>query len=363
MATSVAAVPGTGPFDGKSGGLTGAVIRIGDTVGLRGTTGAASRGGVAQALSNPLKYDTNGNLTGTLRAGRYFFPAPDSANGMHVLELLTDTILTHPTPNATNPRRDLIIAEVGDYGDSTSFKQFRILPGTPASSPVDPTWSAEAGKPATLGNGGYAVLARVPIAANASALGTIVDLRTYAAQGTQIVADLTEATALPEGVHFYMMSTDQMGVKKASGVQLVPLGGYANGDWASYVMTAAAQPNVLTAIGNDSVIRRGGTLTTSDVAEVGGPMLRLNKLGLYYVTLSTFLTPSSGTWRRFIEFETDDDPVWNTRGTGQVDEDRWSCSGMIKVSAPLNLQLNAYQFSEITGTFTTEVKLMRVDLA
>ena len=75
------------------------------------------------------------------------------------------------TGNATNPRRDLIVARVYDsaIGDSQTAFALEVVTGTPAASPSDPSVPT-----------GAIPLARISVAANATTItsGNITDLRT-----------------------------------------------------------------------------------------------------------------------------------------------------------------------------------------
>lgn len=77
--------------------------------------------------------------------------------------------------DATNPRRDLIIAQVRDdtYSGATNDARLTVVTGTPAGSPSDPSLSSY---PNAL------VLARVAVAAGATSItnANITDLRTKA---------------------------------------------------------------------------------------------------------------------------------------------------------------------------------------
>lgn len=93
--------------------------------------------------------------------------------------------------NATNPRRDLIVARVSDaqYSGAANTFTIEIVTGTAAASPVDPTVPANC-----------QVLARVAVAANASSItnANITDLRTAytAVTGSAVIGNQVRATGL-----------------------------------------------------------------------------------------------------------------------------------------------------------------------
>lgn len=99
-----------------------------------------------------------------------------SAPGIYILtvDATVDINILSTPANATNPRDDLIIAQVSDtfYGDASPSKlEVKQIVGTPAASPSDP---------AVSGSSDYVTLARVRVPATATSInsGNITDLRT-----------------------------------------------------------------------------------------------------------------------------------------------------------------------------------------
>lgn len=96
--------------------------------------------------------------------------------------------------NATNPRRDLIVARIRDaeYSGATNTFAIEVTTGTAAASPADPTVPANC-----------VVLARVAVAANATSItnANITDLRAgYAAvTGSAVIGNQIKVAA-PGGV-------------------------------------------------------------------------------------------------------------------------------------------------------------------
>lgn len=67
----------------------------------------------------------------------------DGTGGYVPLDLLTETTLDVAASDPSLPRRDSLIAEVVDTGDSaTLIRRFRIVTGTPAASPTAPALPA-----------------------------------------------------------------------------------------------------------------------------------------------------------------------------------------------------------------------------
>ena len=92
--------------------------------------------------------------------------------GSYFCENRGTTNLVISAADATNPRRDLIIARVKDaaYSGAVNEWSLEVVTGTPAASPVDPSVPANS-----------FVLARVAVAALASSVtnANITDLRTF----------------------------------------------------------------------------------------------------------------------------------------------------------------------------------------
>ncbi|MGE0344170.1 MAG: hypothetical protein AB7O86_14020 [Porticoccaceae bacterium] len=91
--------------------------------------------------------------------------------GLYLCEARGTTNLAISAADATNPRRDLIVARVRDsaYSGATNTFSLEVVTGTPAGSPSDPS----------LPSGTCFVLARVQVAASASSItnANITDLR------------------------------------------------------------------------------------------------------------------------------------------------------------------------------------------
>lgn len=151
-------------------------------------SGAAVRSGVLRGLN----YTAGSLLQGNLSAGVFVQAASSVGNGAYNLTNTGTLTFDHPTADGTNPRNDLIVAKVNAVGTTSSYRHFELVTGTPASTPVDPTIGG------SLGNGGYVPLFRVRVAAGATTLGTITDLRpwTTAAGGVVPIAGAAAAPSL-----------------------------------------------------------------------------------------------------------------------------------------------------------------------
>jgi hypothetical protein len=174
---------------------------------LKSTTGSFA-GGVASAdnahgvvRATDLAVTQNGtpNMTVNVATGGCFIRGTLSANqGAYHLWNDATLNLNISAADITNPRRDLIVAQVRDSNYSGADRDARIIvvTGTPAASPVDPSLAA---LPNAL------VLARVAVAAGASSIVTanITDLRTVANVAGTIPTFNTSAlatTAIPSPV-------------------------------------------------------------------------------------------------------------------------------------------------------------------
>lgn len=151
--------------------------------GMLGAATGSFAGGVAS--SDPahgvrrvadLAVSQNGtpNMSVNVAAGGCFIRGTENANqGAYHLWNDGSVNLAISASNPTNPRRDLIIAQVRDsaYSGASNDARIIVVTGTPAASPVDPTVPANS-----------LVLARIAVAAGASSIVTanITDLRTMA---------------------------------------------------------------------------------------------------------------------------------------------------------------------------------------
>lgn len=116
-----------------------------------------------------------------IAAGSALIPYTVTSGGLQPVYNNASVALTIAAADATNPRHDLIIAEIldsttpGTSASGTDLWRLRVVQGTPASSPSDP---------AVTGNDGYILLARVQVDASLSSpvitSGKITDLRTQA---------------------------------------------------------------------------------------------------------------------------------------------------------------------------------------
>lgn len=153
--------------------------------GMLGTVTGSFAGGVASsdpahgvARGADFAVTQNGtpNMSVNVGAGGAFIRGTQNANqgAYHVWNDGTVN-LSITAADATNGRRDLVIAQVRDsyYSGATNDARITVVTGTPAASPVDPSLASF---PNAL------VLARITVAAGDTAINTadITDLRTMA---------------------------------------------------------------------------------------------------------------------------------------------------------------------------------------
>lgn len=155
--------------------------------GMLGTATGSFAGGVASSdpahgvvRTGDFAVTQNGtpNMSVNVAAGGAFIRGTQNANqgAYHVWNDGTVN-LSISAADATNGRRDLVIAQVRDafYSGATNDARITVVTGTPAASPVDPSLASF---PNAL------VLARITVAAGDTAINTadITDLRTVANQ-------------------------------------------------------------------------------------------------------------------------------------------------------------------------------------
>lgn len=151
---------------------------------LRASTGSFAGGAASSdpahgvVRSTDLAVSQNGtpNMSVNVATGGCFIRGTQNANqGAYHLWNDGTVNLAISAADATNPRRDLIIAQVRDaaYSGASNDARILVVTGTPAASPSDPSLASY---PNAL------VLARVAVAAGATSIVTanITDLRTVA---------------------------------------------------------------------------------------------------------------------------------------------------------------------------------------
>lgn len=154
--------------------------------------GVFTREGVVSATSMSVTQNGTPNMSVNVSAGHAVIQGDESANqGFYLVWNDAVTNLVISAADATNPRRDLIVARVKDtyYSGATDAFELAVVQGTPAGSPADPTTPDNA-----------IVLARVAVAALASSItnANITDLRPRAAaRGGVIVCTSTTRPSVP----------------------------------------------------------------------------------------------------------------------------------------------------------------------
>lgn len=163
------------------------------------TAGISLSAGGAHGVCLPgdLVVTQNGtpNMSVNVAAGRALVRSTEAGSlGAGVYTFLNDGVvnLTIAAADATNPRRDLVVAQIRDaeYSGGSNDARLFVVTGTPAASPVDPAVPNSC-----------VVLARVAVAALASSItnANITDLRVRArtawnnAWGTVGYAQVTAA--------------------------------------------------------------------------------------------------------------------------------------------------------------------------
>lgn len=127
------------------------------------------------------------------------------------------TTLAVGASDPTNPRRDLVVAEVLDafYSGASNLWRLRVVPGAASASPVDPAVPVNA-----------VVLARIAVAAGATTItsGTVTDLRPRAGVAGAIVTCTTATRPASPSVGQPIFETDTGLVKIWNGAAWVSIG-------------------------------------------------------------------------------------------------------------------------------------------
>lgn len=173
--------------------------------GFNTASAVGSWQGVRPSGGNPLLCAYSAGMALTVNAGPAVIQGTDSTQqGVYQLALPAQQTLTCTTSDPTNDRRDLVVAQVVDLGTSSSTYLVRIVPGTPAASPVDPN-------PGT----NWIPLARVTVLHGSSSIsGQITDLRQWAVAAggiTPVASSAAYPTAGPAGTYFHDLATGALG--------------------------------------------------------------------------------------------------------------------------------------------------------
>lgn len=233
-----------------------------------GSTGIAATQGVRPGQGNPLLSTWTSGMAFTLNAGTcYVVGTASGTAGVYTATLDTTTTLTVPNGDVANPRIDSVIAVVSDVGTSSSTTIFKILPGTPAGSPVAPTLPANALR-----------LANIAVATNATVLSApnFTDLRVYtvASGGILPVASSAGTQNGPAGAYEDDLATGRLKRLDGSGNARAPKVAAFAPVTATVSSDVTANPSVTATIASVSV-------TTDGVTEID---VRVSFAGVYQNT-------------------------------------------------------------------------------
>lgn len=163
--------------------------------------------------SGELAVTENGtpNMSVNVAAGRAFVNGSQSSfQGSYFVDARSVTNVAVTAADATNPRKDLVVAKVEDaaYSGGTSAWSLAVVAGTPAGSPAEPAAPANS-----------MVLAMIDVPANDTAItnSQIIDRRTTTsgqgratALGGVIVCTSTSRPSHSEGRVIYETDTDKL---------------------------------------------------------------------------------------------------------------------------------------------------------
>lgn len=247
--------------------------------------------GIATPTDLAVTQNGTPNMTVLVATGQVAIPGSEATyQGTYLCENRGSLAVTISAADATNPRRDLIVARVRDAGYSGATNSFAIeaVTGTAAASPVDPTVPANSW-----------VLARVAVAAAATSItnANITDMRsTYSssqyglmatAGGTIICTSTTRPAAPFEGMNIYETDTDLK--QTYTGSAWVPTAQL--GAWTSYTPTLTQSGAVTKTVTSSSYTKVGRTVTYQFVLTVTG-----SGTGANAVTVSLpFTAANTGT--------------------------------------------------------------------
>lgn len=171
-------------------------------------TGTGGAHGVVNSGDLAVSQNGTPNMSVNVAAGLAAIRGTEAtAQGVYTFYNDATANLSIAAADGSNPRRDLIIAQVRDsnYSGASLDARLAVVTGTPAGSPADPSLAAY---PNAL------VLARVAVAAAATTVtnANITDLRTraYALGGVVVCTSTTRPSSPYEGQVIYETDTDKV---------------------------------------------------------------------------------------------------------------------------------------------------------
>lgn len=217
--------------------LNGLLARTVDVAALTLSTGTSSvvaaRGGVLPAAgAEPLLVAASTGMQVAINPGYAVVPnVTSNLYGAYRMGLLSQGTITIATSDVTNPRIDLIVAQVIDNGDPTSVSQVAVLTGTPAPTPAPPS----------LTGLHVVVLAQIAVAANASSIvaGNITDKRAFTTPpgAPLIVTSQTQRDAITapyDGMKVYRRDTGNEEIWKKASSSWVVVGSVTDSGWITF---------------------------------------------------------------------------------------------------------------------------------
>lgn len=198
-------------------------------------TGTGGGHGIVNAADLAVSQNGTPNMSVNVAAGLAAIRGTEApAQGVYTFYNDATVNLSIAAADATNPRRDLIIAQVRDsnYSGATLDARLAVVTGTPAGSPADPSLAAF---PNAL------VIARVAVAAAATTVtnANITDLRTrsYAVGGTCVCTSSLRPSSPYEGQLIYETDTDKVLAYNGSAWFIVKSSGSSQQSWTAYTPT------------------------------------------------------------------------------------------------------------------------------
>lgn len=208
--------------------LTGAT-RVADA----GSPSAVSPlGGVITGLAGAMQVVAPvSGMSVLVNAGYVAVPHPTAGSGVYLFGVMAQETLTIATASGSNPRIDIVVAQVNDLGTSGSNCTVAVITGTPAASPTPPATPS-----ASL------LLAQVLVPTSATSIvsGDITDKRTFTAPpgGVIPIANAAAAPAVPATQLLWDVATSTLcqGTGTAGTVQAVS---FLQGAQSAIVNTSA----------------------------------------------------------------------------------------------------------------------------
>lgn len=293
-------------------------------------------------------------LKSSVAKGAAWVKGDDDADRQPAYRVRNDApvLLQHDAADATNPRIDLVVAQVKDatFSGVSKLWQLAVVKGTPAATPAAPA----------VPNNAIA-LAQVSIPAGSGTLGTITDKRTLALVGAGAAS--VNSPAPSRALLYDSGSIAAAAASIDSGVLTIPA-------WAKHLQFIARvrSDQAGSSTTNGPVIRfnndSSSTYRSFDVVDVGGGSLTSSGINLGHTSAVANSNSLANYWAHAVgvvplAFDTDVEKEAQTKMTGVYDSvPNGASDASLYTHWPSTAAINRVSVSALVGLLVAKSRLM-----